>query len=199
MGVKMENDITNKKSNIALMDEKEFQFKIEIYKSLREEALAKMERQYKVIGLGVGGIGVLLGIAFQFKVYPLFLIIPLSIIASMVIFDSERGAMFNIGKYMRRIERELICETNVQGWENWLIEKAKGDNKLKRRTYMHFDYAALSILLVLLVGCIIGIIEFKGDISGFEGLTNFNIRFAIALFYSAVGFYFWYLYCRGSR
>lgn len=181
------------------MDEIECKFKIEVYKSLREEALAKMERQYRVIGLGAGGIGVLLGIAFQFQVYPLFLIIPLLIILSMAMYDAERGAILNIGKYMGALERELISKNNLNGWDNWLVQMSGDDKSKKRKTYINFDYAAFSFLLALLMGCVIGIISFQGNIKGFEEFTNLYIRYAFALIYVAVGLYFWYLYCKRSR
>jgi len=73
-----------------------------------------MERQYKVTGLDVGGLGVLLSTAFQFQVYPLFLIIPPSIIASLVI-HSERGAIFNIAEYICHLEKELISKYLMRG------------------------------------------------------------------------------------
>lgn len=43
------------------------------YKALRDEILNKMDKQYKIIGLGVGGISILLSFALKEGYYPLFL------------------------------------------------------------------------------------------------------------------------------
>jgi hypothetical protein len=49
------------------MVEKEI-FALEEYKSLREEILSKMERNFRILSLGVGGITVILGFVFQYKI-----------------------------------------------------------------------------------------------------------------------------------
>ncbi|MGF7118578.1 hypothetical protein [Methanobacterium oryzae] len=180
----------------------EWELLIEEYKSLREEALAKMERQYRVIGLGIGGIGILLGIAFQFQIYPLFLILPTLIILSMVLFDSERDSLLNIGEYIAEMEKGIIINNKLKGWEMWIrmpkdIEKQK--EKTRREAYKHFDYASFLILFFLLLGCILGIICFSGQIIGFEGLTNIYFRYSLSFFYILVGLFLLYRYCAEAR
>lgn len=68
------------------MDEEtklKWDFILEEYKSLREEELNKMDKQYTIVSLGVGSIGVLLALAFEKGISSLFLILPLIIISSM--------------------------------------------------------------------------------------------------------------------
>ncbi len=185
------NKVKNPPSN---KDRKEWELLLEEYRSLRNEALAKMERQYKIIGLGVGGIGTLLGIAFQFQIYPLFLVLPLAIVSSMVLFDAERDSILNIGGYICNLEKEIITNSKLKGWEVWLR-----DGSEKRKAYKHFDYASLAILFVLLIGCIIGILCFSGEVSGFEILNNFLFRYIIASVYFVIGFYLFICYCWESR
>lgn len=175
-------------------DEKEWELLLEEYKSLREEALAKMERQYRIIGLGVGGIGILLSMAFQFQVYPLFLVLPLSIISSMVLFDAERDSILNIGEYTYNLEKEIITNSKLKGWEVWLREGTK-----KRKAYMHFDYASFSILFFLFIGSIIGIICFKCEVSGFEILTMPLFKYILVSTYLVAGSCLFISYCRESR
>ena len=56
------------------IEKKEWEFLLEQYKSLREEQLKKMERQYLITGLGIGGVATLLSAAYQYDIYSLFLI-----------------------------------------------------------------------------------------------------------------------------
>jgi len=207
-------DIMTKDKNIVNMEEKEWLFKIEMYKSLREESLGKMERQYRVIGFGVGGIGVLLGIAFQFQVYPLFLTLPILIIASMILFAAERDSIINVAEYLGHLERELISKQNVNGWDTWLRKKMQQEKKeYGSKAYMYFDSSAISILLVLLGGSILGILFFSGNvgsnvnntlssvnsihgnISDYQALTDWNVRYVFSLIYGAVGVFVWIRFC----
>ena len=45
----------------------EWDLVLEEYKTLRQEISNKMDKQYQIMGLGVGGISVLLGFAFAFQ------------------------------------------------------------------------------------------------------------------------------------
>jgi len=185
--------------NFSNNDEKEWELLLEEYNSLRSEALEKMERQYRIISLGVGGVGTLLAIAFQLQVYPLFLVLPLAIIASMILYDSERDAIMNIGEYVFNLEQEFLANSKVKGWETWLREGAKKGEFEKRKPYRHFDYASLTILFTLLIGCIIGIFSFSGEVKGFEILNSSLFRIIIALIYFLVGLCLFISLCREAR
>ena len=137
-------------------------------KSLREEELNKMDKQYKIVSLGVGGIGVLLGIAFEKNIYSLFLILPLIILSSMSLFDAERGSIKNVGAYLRFVEEKVIAEdslVDIMGWERWLegsdrvgTDPKRHDNGNRRKHYINFDCACLTILFVFYLACVYGII-----------------------------------------
>jgi esterase/lipase len=60
-----------------MKEEIQWEFFIEQYKWLRQELLNKKDKQYQVTGLSIGGIATLLGLAFQYDIYALFLLIPL--------------------------------------------------------------------------------------------------------------------------
>ena len=175
-------------------------FILEEYKSLREEELNKMDKQYTIVSLGVGSIGVLLSIAFEKNISSLFYILPLLIISSMSLFDAERGSIPNVGKYVRFLEEKIIGEEgfiHIKGWERWLDEIDRAENnkskrkvKEQRRTpYVNFDCACLSILLVFYLACVYGIIAMpnEGKI-GLEILDNIMIKYIIAGIYIVVGF-----------
>jgi hypothetical protein len=122
------------------MDKNEFA--IEEYKHLRIEISAKMGNQYKILSLGIGGITVIVGAIFQFKVYELFLVLPFLIFANAYLYKAETHAIINAGNYIKKIENCLYrnnsklnkCDKDEifgdMGWEN----------HLKRKTYKHFEY-----------------------------------------------------------
>ena len=78
-------------------NEKEFAF--EEYKTLRAEISKKMDNHYKILNLGVGGITVLFGLCFQFKIDQLFIVLPFLIIANNYLYKAETIAIINAGNY----------------------------------------------------------------------------------------------------
>lgn len=161
-------------------DEKECDLLLEQYKLLRNEALVRSEMQYKILGFGAGGIGTLIGIAFQFKVLPLFLVLPLAIIASMILFYAERDSILNIRKHIGKLEKKRIKDEELR-------EEVGKSDKFKRLAYRHFDFASYTILITLLFGCIIGILSFQGEVSGFGILNNPKFKLTVAIIYSVTG------------
>jgi hypothetical protein len=123
------------------MDKQEFA--VEEYKHLRTEISEKMSNQYKILSLGVGGITVIVGAIFEFKIYELFFFLPFLIFANAYLYRAETHAIVNIGNYIKKIENTLyrndsginICGEDVKfgnmGWENFV----------KRETYKPFEYA----------------------------------------------------------
>ena len=71
----------------------EWELLIEEYKSLRQEQLNKMDKQYQITGLGIGAIATLLAAAYENLIYPLFLILPLVILAFMALYEAESRAI----------------------------------------------------------------------------------------------------------
>ena len=87
---------------------------------------------------------------------------------------------------MRFLEKNIIGEEgfiHIKGWERWLKIKEQ-----RRKPYVNFDCACLSILLVFYLACVYGIIAMpnEGKI-GQEILDNITIKYIIAGIYIVVG------------
>ena len=181
--------------------DRKWEFILEEYKSLRDEELNKMDKQYKIVGLGIGSIGVLLGIAFENEIYSLFLILPLIILSSMSLFDAERGSIKNVGAYVRFMEEKIIGEglIDIKGWERWLKERdegkgakadqPKGPSKEERcKPYINFDCSSLTILFVFYLACVYGLIALSGEQNiTFKVFDSILITYIVATIYISVG------------
>jgi hypothetical protein len=193
------------------MDEEtklKWDFILEEYKSLREEELNKMDKQYTIVSLGVGSIGVLLALAFEKGISSLFLILPLIIISSMSLFDAERGAIRNVGKYVYFLEENIIGEEGfiaIMGWERWLEERKNSgylnpNIKIKdqrRKPYINFDCACLSVLLFYYLACVYGIIIMPNEgVIRLEFFDSITIRYLVAGIYIILGLWAYILYNR---
>ncbi|RXA20858.1 hypothetical protein EQO05_03835 [Methanosarcina sp. MSH10X1] len=82
-------------------------FALEEYKSLRGEILDKMEKDFRTLSLGVGGITVILGFVFQYEIYELFYILPLLIAANAYRYKAETASILNAGEYICRLENSI--------------------------------------------------------------------------------------------
>ncbi len=165
----------------------EWELVLEEYKSLREEELNKMDKQYQIIGLGTGGIGALLSLAIEFKVYSLFLLLPLMIISMMSLYHFERMSILNIGGYVKNLEDEYI-KTGVQrdkgtlGWEKWLEKNIE-----KRRIYIIIEmFSTISLFLIFLLSIYVITISPPTE-KGLELITSTQSRDIIALIYLLFG------------
>jgi len=140
----------------------EIDFALEEYKTLRKEILDKMERSYKTLSLGVGGITVILGFVFEYKIYELFFVLPFLILANSYRYRAETKAIINAGSYIKKIENSIYRKDSTanksnkdkifgdMGWENYL----ESDNK--RQIYKPHEHAADIIFASLYSMCIIG-------------------------------------------
>ena len=89
------------------------------YDSLRDEIEIKMKRLYTLLSLGVGGISILLGVAFEQEFYLLFFVIPVLVIASFVLFISELLGIHRIESYQKKVENRILKDVFL-GWEKYL-------------------------------------------------------------------------------
>jgi len=89
------------------------------YDSLRHETEIKMGRLYMLLSLGIGGISVLLGVAFKENFPFLFFVIPVLVIASFVIFISELIGIHRIESYQKKVENRILKDVFL-GWEKYL-------------------------------------------------------------------------------
>ena len=119
---------------------------IEEYKSLRQEQLNKMDKQYQITGLGTGAIATLLAAAYEHLIYPLFLILPLVILAFMALYEAESRAIIRAGEYIKNFETDTICEHPQLGWERWLA------NKSRSKLYNLIDHSSRFILFYYILG-----------------------------------------------
>jgi hypothetical protein len=120
-------------------------FSLEEYKALREEILDKMEKCFKILSLGVGGITVILGFVFYKDVNELLFVLPILIFANAYRYKAETVAIENAGVYICKIENSIYrqnsrlskCNDKVcgnLGWENFLRNEGK-INKYKLHRY----------------------------------------------------------------
>lgn len=89
------------------------------YYFLRHEIEIKTGRLYLLLSLGIGGISILLGIAFEQKLYLLFFVIPVLVIASFVMFISELLGVHRIESYQKNVENRILKDVFL-GWEKYL-------------------------------------------------------------------------------
>ncbi|MFY1110630.1 MAG: hypothetical protein AB3K77_02965 [Methanosarcinaceae archaeon] len=112
-------------------------FLLEEYKSLREEILDKMGKNFKTLSLGVGGITIILGFVFKYEVNELFFVLPFLIVANAYRYKAETAAILNASEYIRKIENSIYrLNSNLDkcvydpvfgdlGWENYLEKNNK--------------------------------------------------------------------------
>ena len=96
-----------------------------------------MERNFRILSLGVGGITVILGFVFQYKINELFFVLPILILANSYRYKAETAAILNAGEYICKIENSIYrqnsclgkCDTDKVfgdlGWENYLRNEMK--------------------------------------------------------------------------
>jgi len=123
-----------------LQNPTEREFAFEEYRNLRAEISKKMDNQYKVLNLGIGGITVLFGLALKFGISEFFLILPLLIVANHYLYLAECRAIINAGEYIKKLETEIYSDPEL-GWERFV----------SRKVYKPFDFIALMIFLGLFV------------------------------------------------
>jgi hypothetical protein len=116
---------------------------VEEYAALRNEVLQKMDKYYDILGLGVGGISILFGLAYEKEINAFFLVLPLVILSNILILDAEKRAVENVGAYIKDVEKEVFNDEPF-GWEKWLSQY---EDRVKM--YKHTHWAALSMLFVL--------------------------------------------------
>jgi hypothetical protein len=144
-----------------MVETKKINFIFEEYKTLREEIKNKIDYQYKILSLGVGGITVFFGAIFEFKIYELFLVLPALIFANAYLYNAETRSIIYAGNYVKKIENSVYRDnSNTEsdedkeygdiGWENWLDTQ-------KIRQYIHFGFAADVIFGSLFIMSVAGI------------------------------------------
>ena len=169
----------------------EVDFALEEYKSLRKEISETIERGYKILSLGVGGITVILGFVFEYEIYELFFVLPFLIIANSYLYKADTSAIINAGAYIKKIENSIYRKNSTltkseekifgdMGWENY-IKRYK-----KRKIYKPHRYAADIIFASLYFMCVIGAWQFnKGQ------LANIPFGTLIIALYVILGLFFW--------
>ena len=162
-------------------DQMEWEIVLEEFKSLRTEILGKTENAYKILGLLVTGIGTLLGVAIQSKIFTLALVLPLVIIISIFLFESEGRAIVNAAKYISMVENEYIKNDEIIGWEKWLE-----NNPDKKRIYHVFGNVSLVVLFIMYIGCIFIVIVFPEDAID-SHFINPNFKYFAGLIYLSIG------------
>ena len=131
--------------------------------------------------MGVGGITVLFGLGFEFKIDQLFLILPFLIIANNYLYKAETIAIINAGNYIKKLESILYSRfnelnpSNKLGWESYI----------ERPVYKPFDHVANTIFISLFgISYIKGFIFIWGELWSCSCTKIFNI--IAVLIYSVV-------------
>ena len=158
-----------------------------------------MDKQYQITGLGIGGIATLLAAAYQATIYPLFLILPLVILAVMAMYEAESRAIIRAGEYIKKLETKIIIENKDLGWERWLasppedqtningLHKSCEETSARSRIYNLIDLASRCVLFLLYLGCIPGIITSPTVKNNFIFVGGDIFRYIIFGFYSLLG------------
>ena len=160
-----------------LQNSTEREFAFEEYRNLRDEIAKKMDNQYKVLNLGIGGITILFGLALKFNINEFFLILPILIIANHYLYLAECRAIINAGEYIKKLESEIYTNPEL-GWERFV----------SRKVYKPFEFIALMIFLCLFaISFIKGITFLVQDVDFFANVWKY-----LALFFYCLllfGFY----------
>ena len=157
----------------------EIQFALEEYKMLRAEISNKMNNQYKILSLGIGGITVLFGIIMKTTMDELFIAMPFLVIANAFLYRTEGEAIINAGLYIRKIEDILyqnhtkVDEIDKMGWENYL----------NRNVYKPFNYVADIIFISLYFLSILKVVYY---LSSLNILNNSILKIIIITLYIAI-------------
>lgn len=168
------------------MDKQEFA--VEEYKHLRTEISEKMSNQYKILSLGVGGITVIAGAIFQFKIYELFFVLPFLIFANAYLYRAETRAIVNIGNYIKKIENALYRNNsgiNIYG-EDVRFGNMGWENFLKRETYKAFEYTGDIIFGCLYIMSGFCVWKFNVDICQIQPKTISVALIVYATIYLAI-------------
>lgn len=160
---------------------------LEECKTLRNEELNKMDKQYQIVGLSVGGIATLLGLAIQYNVYPLFIILPIIIISAMSLYHFERLSILNVGLYIYNLENiflqnKIKTDAKILGWETWIRKESKS-----RYTYAFIELISTFSLFSIYLLCVYGILASPSSVVGFKFFNSSLFRYSISLFYIFFG------------
>ncbi|WP_440954159.1 hypothetical protein ACSAZK_10870 [Methanosarcina sp. Mfa9] len=155
---------------------------LEEFRSLREEELGKMDKQYKILALGVSGTGTLLGLAFQYSLYPLFLVLPLIILSFMSLYHWERLSILNAAEYIRGLEGHFIKDYPESGWERWLKKHPK-----KCAVYAFTELVSTFCVFCIYLLCIYGILASDFGTGSFIFIGSLRFRYLASAFYFLLG------------
>lgn len=141
-----------------------------------------MDKQYKIAGLGVGGIGILLSFALKEAYYPLFFVLPFFIMACVFLLNTEISAILNASEYISTVIEKAIFKKNNKliGWETWLSE-----NPEKVKVYEDFRSASLAIFAILYVMCVFAICYYLLEVI----VYNIVMEIVIILSYVMIGIF----------
>lgn len=169
-------------------------FLLKEYISLREEILEKMERNFKTLSLGVGGITVILGFVFKYEINELFFILPLLIFANAYRYRAENDAILNAGEYIQKIENSIYrlnsrsnkCENDYVfgdlGWETYL--------KKNKKRYLYKPHVYTSDIIFGSLYFICTYESWNRNLSTLKDITIFcTILFIFIFFYWLYNFY----------
>jgi len=168
-----------KETDEDILKDNEIQFAFEEYKMLRAEISNKMNNQYKILSLGIGGITILFGVIMKTSMDELFIAMPFLVIANAFLYRTEGEAIINAGLYIRKIENILyrnntkVDETQKMGWENYL----------KRKVYKPFNYVADIIFISLYFLSILKVVYYLFSLNM---LYNSTLKIIIITSYIAI-------------
>ncbi len=140
---------------------------LEEYKTLRQEALAAVDRQQRVLASGVGVEGVVLGLGANASpgstVAAVLLLVlgPLLALLVTVLWLGEIERMVRAGAFVSAIERRVaraFPDDAPLRWETWLRSEAPGGRRIL------WVYRAVFLILwtVAATGAAIGVVGLEG-------------------------------------
>ncbi|MCQ1534733.1 hypothetical protein FTO70_03305 [Methanosarcina sp. KYL-1] len=141
-----------------------------------------MDKQYKILALEVTGTGTLLGLAFQYSLYPLFLILPLIILSFMSLYHWERLSIINAGEYIRELESSFIKEYPELGWERWLLKSPK-----RCAVYAFTELVSTFCVFCIYLLCVYGILSSDFGAGSFALIGSLWFRYLASALYFLLG------------
>ncbi len=122
--------------NDKIGDKEILQVLLTEYGSLRGELVRVFERELKLFTVIISVLGVIYGITFAYaEARDLILFMPLIILSLGLRFQYENYGIFEIGKYLQKLEEQIKEKMSYEEWTGWQNHWDSNQDKIKILVY----------------------------------------------------------------
>ena len=124
-------------------DQKNLDFWVLQYNTLRQEILDIRKRIVPMLGIGLAGIPLFIAAGWEYQLKPVIIASPLVTVAFIFMLLFEQKSLIRAGRYIRLHIEPVLVQAGLVGWERFLETEPKN-----RRAERLFFYAALLIFSI---------------------------------------------------